>query len=498
MSTKEQVWGSHLQFSATETNVLFCAGRDVLSLPMADHVLLPYDIWTNRSHCIMLYEEKIIVKETAQKILSALHEIEQQMHQGEFQLDPAKEDVHYNIESFVTQTQGVSIGGSMHTGRSRNDQTSCDIRLFLRQECLHLSGALLSLCQVMLKQASQHLHTTLPGFTHHQPAMITTWGHWLCSYVQSILRDLERIEHAYSLVNRNPLGAAASFGTSWSINRERTTELLGFAAVEINTLDCISSRWENEAQVAQVYGFLMNHLSIIAQDLLFLSLPYIQMIQIHDSFVTGSSIMPQKKNPDFAEVIKSKASFVHGNLASLFSVSKGNISGYNRDSQMTKYIIMDIIRECKNAPEVLQGVFETLTVFPQTMQRHCQTGFLNAVDLADYLAKTHSLSFRECYELLSIAVKYSEKDGLISSSSLEKAIETLGLKFTLDQKEITQFSTPSYIVAQRTHTGSPNPKKVEESIAQMNYLIHQKRKYFQNLQQQIDDAQQYCVSYQVG
>ena len=221
------------------------------------------------------------------------------------------------------------------------------------------------------------------------------------------------------------------------------------------------------------------------------------MIQIHDSFVTGSSIMPQKKNPDFAEVIKSKASFVHGNLASLFSISKGNISGYNRDSQMTKYIIMDIIRECKNAPKVLQGVFETLTVFPQTMQRHCQTGFLNAVDLADYLAKTHSLSFRECYELLSIAVKYSEKDGLISSSSLEKAIQKLGLQFTLDQKEITQFSVPSYIVAQRTHTGSPNPKKVEESIHQMNHLIQQKTKYFQNLQKQIDDAKQYCISYQI-
>ena len=362
---QSQIWGSHLKNQPDEQNVLFCAGRDVQELPMADELLLPYDIWTNRAHCIMLERQGLIPTASLAKILTGLSQLEKLVETGEFSLDPAKEDVHINVEAFVTEKQGADAGGRMHIGRSRNDQSACDMRLYLRSVGLTLFDSVKNMAESLLAQAEEHTESVMPGFTHYQPAMVTTWGHWLCSYVQGLCRDLERISFSISLINRNPLGAAAAFGTSWPIDRKLTTELLAFAKVDSNTLDCIVSRWENEAQLAHTGAMLMNHLSIVSQDLIFLSHPYSRLLQLDDNYVTGSSIMPQKKNPDFAEVIKSKASLAHGFLSSLLGIQKGSLSGYNRDTQVTKYLIMDLIRECEAAPVILQGVFEV----PQEVQK---------------------------------------------------------------------------------------------------------------------------------
>lgn len=489
------VWGSHLNTSPQQENITFCAGRDVRSLPMADEVLLPFDIWTNRAHAIMLHTQNIIPEKVLVNILQGLDELEQLAAENKFLLDPDKEDVHINVESFITEKYGIDTGGRMHIGRSRNDQAACDMRLYLREAGISWFSRLNNLAACLLEQAQKHADSVMPGFTHYQPGMITTWGHWLCSYVQGIIRDLERIVFSLGLINRNPLGSAASFGTSWPINRQQTTELLGFDQIDLNTLDCIVARWENEAQLAQSFAFSMNHLSIISQDLIFLSLPYIGMLSIDDAFVTGSSIMPQKKNPDFAEVIKSKASYVHGALLSLLGIQKGGLSGYNRDTQLTKYLIMDIVRECEQAPTVMQGVFKTLHVHKDVMMERCHKGFMNAVDIADYLARQLKLSFRECYHIMGLAVKYSSPKEQITYEAICQALEETGNKAEINPEHIAQLNTPAFILSQRQHQGSPSPNNLPEQINVLKQNLNRHNKSIENLSQRIDQAYQHCKEF---
>ena len=493
---RAQVWGNHLKNSPNEQNILFCAGRDVQPLPMADELLLPYDIWTNRAHCIMLHKQGLIPSASLSCILAGLNKLEKLVKAGNFSLDPSKEDVHINVEAFVTENQGAEAGGRMHIGRSRNDQSACDMRLYLRAVGLSLFDSVKNLAASLLVQAEKNKESVMPGFTHYQPAMVTTWGHWMCAYVQGLCRDLERLAFAISLVNRNPLGAAASFGTSWPIDGQLTTELLAFEKIDTNTLDCIVSRWENEAQMAHAGSMLMNHLSIMSQDLIFLSHPYSRLLQLDDNYVTGSSIMPQKKNPDFAEVIKSKASLAHGYLSSLLGIQKGSLSGYNRDTQVTKYLIMDLIRECESAPVILRGVFESLSINTEKMKKQCETGFMNSVDIADHLARTLELPFRECYHLLSRAVKLSEPDTKITNSALKKTLAEFGHPTEIAQ-DLELFHDPRKLIDQRKHQGSPSPEQTSLQILELSGQLKSLSAPLEDLQKQILEKHESCRNYAV-
>ena len=493
---QSQIWGKHLSKPSDEQNVLFCAGRDVQEIPMADQILLPFDIWTNRAHCIMLHNQEIISGSCLRKILAGLGKLENLIEEGNFELDPEKEDVHINVESFVTEDQGLDAGGRMHIGRSRNDQTACDMRLYLRSSCLKLFFAVKDFASALLLKAEENAESVMPGFTHYQPAMVTSWGHWLCSYIQGLCRDLERLEFALSLVNRNPLGAAAAFGTSWPIDRALTTKLLAFEKIDFNTLDCIVSRWENEAQLAHSISLLMNHLSIVAQDLIFLSHPYVGVIQIDDNYVTGSSIMPQKKNPDFAEVIKSKASLAHGMLSGLLSIQKGAMSGYNRDTQTSKYLIMDLIRECESAPLILQGVLESLTVNHKKMKELSETDFMNATDIADHLARKLNLPFRECYHLTAKSVKLSAPELKITNEALRKTLEEIGQPAEIAD-DMNNMQEPLKLIEQRLHHGSPSPEQTRLQVKEFTNQLNSLSAPLVNMGNKINDAQENCRNYEV-
>jgi len=491
-----QIWNSRSENQASLQNVLFCAGRDVQKLPMADEILLPFDIWTNRAHCIMLCEQNLISKSNLKSILAGLNQLEKLVKSGEFYLDPEKEDVHINVESFITDNQGIDAGGRMHIGRSRNDQSACDMRLFLRSESIKLFQSVKHLANALLIQAEKYKECVMPGFTHYQPAMITTWGHWLCSYVQGFCRDLERLALAISQINRNPLGAAAAFGTTWSIDRNLTTKLMAFEKVDSNTLDCIVSRWENEAQLANVVTMLMVRLSIVSQDLIFLSHPYSDLIRVKDSYLTGSSIMPQKKNPDFAEIIKSKASLAQGFLSSLLSVQKGNLSGYNRDTQVTKYLIMDLIRECESAPIILKNVFKNLIINTNKMEKKCKTDFMNSVDFADHLSRELGLPFRESYHILSRAVKLSEPKTKITPHALEKTLEELGYPIKI-VKDLEYLQEPQNILKQRQHLGSPSPEQTLIQIEDLSKLLKTLSIPILSLEKKVHNAKESCKNYKI-
>jgi argininosuccinate lyase len=356
------------------------------------------------------------------------------------------------------------VGGRIHTGRSRNDQVACDMRLYLRASLLDFGAALETLARAVLRQAAQHVDTVMPGFTHTQPAMVTTWGHWLCSYVQALLRDLERVLGAFVQVNRSPLGAVASFGTSWPIDREFASELLGFDRVDCNTLDSIGSRWEHEAQAAQVFALAMDHLATMAQDLILLSHPYWGFVRLADAYVTGSSLMPQKRNPDFAEVIRGKCSWLGGMVAGLLALPKGGMSGYNRDTQISKYAILDVVRECRAAPLVMAGALDTLTVDRETMRAALQRGFLDATDFADLVALELKLPFRAAYDVAATAVRLSGDAGRIAPEAAERALAQAGHSPERARPILADLADPARLIARRRHTGSPAPDAVRAQI----------------------------------
>jgi argininosuccinate lyase len=403
------------------------------------------------------------------------------------------EDVHVNIERFVSERAGPEAGGRLHTGRSRNDQVTCDTRLFLRAALLEFGEALARLARAVLGQAAAHAGTLMPGFTHHQPAMLTTWGHWLCSYAQGLCRDLERVGHAVDQVNRSPLGAAAAFGTSWPIDREFAAELLGFDGVDSNTLDCIGSRGEHEANAAGVYALAMNRLAVAAQDLILLSHPYWGFLRLADGYVTGSSIMPQKRNPDFAEVIKGKCAWLGGVTAGLLAVPKGTMSGYNRDSQVTKYALLDVVRECQPAPLVLMGALETLTVNSAAMRAALDKGFLAATDFADALARALGLPFRAAYDVAAVAVRLSGEAGHITPQAAGDALRQAGHDPAAAKAVLGDLGDPARILAWRRHTGSPAPDSVRAQVDSLGKELERVAAFIPRRKAQFEQAWQRCA-----
>jgi argininosuccinate lyase len=414
------------------------------------------------------------------------------VQRGDFHLDPQKEDVHINIEHHITHTLGIDAGKKIHTGRSRNDQCGTDIKLYLRDQLLEISENVKILIETILKKATPELKSIMPGFTHYQPAMLTTAAHWLTSWSQALLRDLERLYQDLQLLNHSPLGAAAAFGTSWAIDREYAAQLLGFDAPDENSLDCISARGEYEARAAATLSFLMNHLGTIAQDMMLLSMPYFGMLVIPDQYVTGSSIMPQKKNPDFAELIRGKAACCHGALASLLGIQKGSMSGYNREYQLSKYVIMDTFRECLDAPLILSGVINAMTFNRAEMLAKSQKGFMNSADVADLLARKFNLAFRDCYELLSLAVKNCEAAGQLTKEGLEKAIDHLGLPVKLSKKDVELFNSPYLLLQEKEHTGSPSVGSVKRMIASQTQALQKVGKKIRAFHNRVRLAQKKC------
>ncbi|MBI5580394.1 MAG: argininosuccinate lyase [Deltaproteobacteria bacterium] len=489
---KAQVWGGRLNTPPDKMNIAFCSGRDVASVPMADELLLKYDIWTNLAHVKMLNRCGILKDDECRELCDALVALDTKVRQGDFHLDPRKEDVHINIEHHITHTLGIEAGKKIHTGRSRNDQSGTDIKLYLRDQLLETSENVKTLIEAILEKAAPELKSIMPGFTHYQPAMLTTAAHWLTSWSQALLRDLERLVQDLEMLNRSPLGAAAAFGTSWAIDREYAAQLLGFDAPDENSLDCISARGEYEARAAATLSFLMNHLGTIAQDMILLSMPYYGMLVIPDQYVTGSSIMPQKKNPDFAELIRGKAACCHGALASLLGIQKGSMSGYNREYQLSKYVIMDVFRECRDAPSILSAVINAMTFNRAEMLAKAQKGFMNSVDVADLLARKFNLAFRDCYELLSLAVKNCEAAGQLTKQGLEKAIDHLGLPVKLSKRDIRLFNSPYLLLQEKEHTGAPSVASVKRMTVLQAHALQKVAKKIRAFHNRVRSAQKEC------
>lgn len=427
-----------------------------------DQRLYPYDIMGSIAHAQMLAHVGILTAEECQQIVTGLQTIQQEIEHGEFTWSVALEDVHMNIETRLTQKIGV-VGKKLHTGRSRNDQVATDIRLYLRHEIDEIQVELTRLLKALLQIAIQETETIMPGCTHLQNAQPVTFGHHLLAWCEMLVRDQERLRDCRKRVNSMPLGAAALAGTSYPIDRHYTAKLLGFETIAENSLDAVSDR-DFAIEFTGCAAILMMHLSRFSEELVLWSSPQFQFIELSDAFCTGSSIMPQKKNPDVPELVRGKTGRVYGHLLSLLTLMKSQPLAYNKDNQEDKEPLFDTIDTLKGSLHVYADMIPEIQVQKNQMYTAAQRGFTTATDLADYLVRK-GVAFRDAHEIVGKAVRYCIEHNC-DLSTLEL---TVFQQFSpLISEDVYALLTLEGSVAARHHLGGTAPVQVRAAIQRLH------------------------------
>ncbi len=425
----------------------------------ADRRLYKHDIQGSVAHATMLAEVGVLSAAERDAIIAGLRAIEADIEADRFAWSVTLEDVHMNIEAALTQRVG-EVGKKLHTGRSRNDQVATDLRLMLRAETDALLADLRSLQHALVDVAEREADTVMPGFTHLQPAQPVTFGHHLLAWVAMLERDGERFIEGRRRINRSPLGAAALAGTGFPVDRAMTARLLGFEAVCENSLDAVSDRDFLIEFVADC-ALLMTHISRIAEELVLWSSPAFGFIELDDAHCTGSSIMPQKKNPDVPELARGKAGRVAGHLVSLLMLMKGQPLAYNRDNQEDKVPVFDTIDTVRPSLRVLAALVPAMRVHRERMREAAGRGYTTATDLADYLVRK-GLPFRDAHEVVGRAVRHAidiGRDlGELELSELRRFSEAIGA-------DVYAVLTLEGSVAARDHVGGTAPAQVRAAVA---------------------------------
>ncbi|MGZ8143029.1 MAG: argininosuccinate lyase, partial [Methylosarcina sp.] len=373
-----------------------------------DQRMAMQDIEGSLAHAAMLKECGILTETEFQDIVGGLTQIGQEILDGRFEWSIKQEDVHMNIEARLTDRIGTA-GKKLHTGRSRNDQVATDIRLYLRSEIKEITKQLTRLQTAILDQAERHADTIMPGFTHLQVAQPITFGHHLMAWFEMLSRDRERLQDCCKRLNVMPLGAAALAGTSYPINRGLTAELLGFSRPSANSLDSVSDR-DFAIEFAAAASLIMMHLSRFSEELILWSSAQFDFIDIPDAFCTGSSIMPQKKNPDVPELVRGKAGRVTGHLVSLLMLMKSQPLAYNKDNQEDKEPLFDTVDTLVNCLRAYADMVPHIQPKKDKMYQSAKRGFATATDLADYLVRK-GMAFRDAHEAVGLAVRLGLETG---------------------------------------------------------------------------------------
>lgn len=361
------------------------------------------DIHGSIAHALMLGECGIIDEAEAEKIICVLKEIEADIDAGRLEIDFQAEDIHMFIESVLTERIGDS-GKRLHTARSRNDQVALDIRMYLLGETDDIVRLACGLLRVICDTAEKNVHTVMPGYTHLQRAQPLTFGHYVMAYAQMIMRDIGRLEDCRDRMNVMPLGSGALASTTYPIDRRLVANLLGFPSITDNSIDGVSDR-DFVIELASALSILMMHMSRFSEEIILWCSSEFSFIELDDAFSTGSSIMPQKKNPDVAELVRGKTGRVYGDLMTLLSMMKSLPLAYNKDMQEDKEAIFDAVDNVKICLEVFTSMFATITVKADNMRKAASKGFINATDCADYLVKK-GMPFRSAYKISGQLVAY--------------------------------------------------------------------------------------------
>jgi len=431
-----------------------------------DQRLYHHDINGSLAHAAMLAKVGVLTTDELSKIQEGLEEIRAEILSGRFEWSISLEDVHMNIEARLTDKIGIT-GKKLHTGRSRNDQVATDIRLYLRDELALIVTELSRLQQGLITLATREAHTIMPGFTHLQTAQPVTFGHHMLAWNEMLERDYSRFQDCAARLNQCPLGAAALAGTTYPIDRHYSAELLGFDRPTENSLDSVSDR-DFAIEFAAAASLLMTHMSRFSEELVLWTSAQFKFIELPDRFCTGSSIMPQKKNPDVPELIRGKVGRVNGHLVSLLTLMKSQPLAYNKDNQEDKEPLFDIIDTVKDCLKAYADMVPAITVNADVTREAAMRGFSTATDLADYLVRK-GLPFRDAHEVVGKSVAY----GIAENKDLsEMSLAELQTFSTDIEQDVFDVLTLEGSVNARDHIGGTAPKQVlaaaERALARLN------------------------------
>ncbi len=434
-----------------------------------DSRLYREDISGSVAHAAMLGEQGIISREDCDTIIAGLLSILQDIEAGKISFDPEMEDIHMNVEALLTERVG-DAGKRLHTARSRNDQVAVDLRLHLRREIEEIAGMVLDLQTVLCRQAKAHQNTVMPGYTHLQRAQPISFAHHLMAYANMLCRDVTRLEDCRTRMNFCPLGSGALAGTTYPIDRWQTAGTLGFAAPMENSLDGVSDR-DYVIELLSALATLMMHLSRFAEEIILWSSWEFKFIELDDAYATGSSIMPQKKNPDVAELVRGKTGRVYGDLVSLLTTMKSLPLAYNKDMQEDKEPVFDAVDTVKMCLPVFTAMIDTMRVLPENMRRAAGRGFINATDCADYLTRK-GLPFRDAYKITGQLVYLCTERGLTLE---ELPLEDFQGFSPLFEEDVYQALDLEACMAQRKSFGGPAPEETARQIRNMETFIAARR-----------------------
>ena len=447
-SHTSQTWGGRFS-EATDAFV-----QEFTASYSFDHILAHYDIQGSRAHADMLAASGILSSDDLKDIHRGLDQVLNEIDAGEFHWQVALEDVHMNIEARLTEIIG-DAGKRLHTGRSRNDQVATDIRLYLRAAINSIQGQLRRLRAGLIDQAETYADTVMPGFTHLQVAQPVTFGHHLLAWNEMLARDDGRLTDCAARMNQCPLGAAALAGTSYPINRQMTAEALGFTAPTENSLDSVSDR-DFAIEFTAAAAITMMHLSRMAEEMIIWTSAQFAFVDLPDRFCTGSSIMPQKKNPDVPELIRGKAGRVQGHLVALITLMKGQPLAYNKDNQEDKEPLFDAVKTLHDSLLAFADLVPAMKAKPDSMRRAASLGHPTATDLADYLVRK-GVAFRDAHEIVGTAVGMAETQGKdVGELSLQELQSLSGLI----EGDVFEVLTLEGSVAARDHIGGTAPRQV--------------------------------------
>ncbi len=451
--TGNEMWGG--RFAAGPSAIM----EEINASIGFDRKLYAQDIAGSLAHAQMLMKQGIITEADHQQIASGLHTVLSEIESGKFEFSRKREDIHMNVEARLAELIGPAAG-RLHTARSRNDQVAVDFRLWVKEEAGKCAAALKSLISMLLERAEAHAASVMPGFTHLQSAQPVTFGHHLMAYVEMFGRDLSRFRDAIERMDESPLGAAALAGTGFPIDRHMTAKALGFREPTRNSIDSVSDR-DYALEFLAASAITATHLSRFAEEIVIWSTPQFNFIRLSDSFSTGSSIMPQKKNPDAAELVRAKTGRITGSLVALLTVMKGLPLSYSKDMQEDKEAVFDAAETLELCLAAMTGMVLDMVVNTVAMKKAAGAGYATATDLADWLVRSLNIPFREAHNITGRAVAMAEakKKGLEKLELSE--LQSLHSGIT---SEVFSVLTVEKSVRSRTSFGGAAPGEVKKQV----------------------------------
>lgn len=443
-----------------------------------DRRIFQADILTNRAHTTMLVEQEIIPGTIGKQILNALEQLEKEGIDA-LDLDSAVEDIHMAVENYVTSVMGPDAG-FMHTAKSRNDQVATDLKIALKEEIREIQKELITFIEIILEMATENLDTLMVGYTHLQHAQPTTFAHHLLSYAQALKRDYGRLQDAYHRMDLCPLGSAALTTTSFPINRERTAELLGFSGPMENSIDGVSSR-DFIAETVFALTMLGTTLSKICEELIIWSTYEFRMVELGDDFSSTSSIMPQKKNPDVAEIVRGKTAVLNGELVTILTIIKSLPQSYNRDLQEVTPHLWKATDTLSSALTITMGMLSSAKFKGERGEELARANFSAATELADLMVRDAGLPFRTAHQIVGRAVTVALDKGMkaedIDTHFLDEISQELtGQTLNIDNAVVKQSLNPKDIIQSRKVIGGPAPSMVQKVIGNLRDFVEENKK----------------------